>query len=339
MDDVELEPIDTEGPDDRLGWLAIAVAASTVLTCGFGVLGALLLGRWARPTCSDELRPTLDLAMLGAPMVFLFQLTLGAVWLFVVLPVQLEQNKLPPLLAPPADLTSPPTPTDVEVAASDCAAGKQAYAAGDYEGMVERYGAIWRNTERWPEGRAAKVPGGAEALACGDILKGLVEAEVALRQGADYLASKQYYSADGRWAEAIRLLAPPSLLPDVGAEATKRLNATNRLRAKHAAKVEKDRVRLENESRREAEAAARQAACGPSPLQSQWDGSYSAVERFVEASAHDPDSVEILGCSTARRTDQCWQTTCQYRARNGFGAKMLYTSTFYIASGAVIGVE
>ena len=41
---------------------------------------------------------------------------------------------------------------------------------------------------------------------------------------------------------------------------------------------------------------------GKPPIASAWDGSYSAVERYLKKVAKDPDSVKIASCTSVMHT-------------------------------------
>jgi len=68
------------------------------------------------------------------------------------------------------------------------------------------------------------------------------------------------------------------------------------------------------------EPEATDAEIGPKPVASIWDGSYPAVERWLERRLHDPDSLQMDGCSVPTRARLGWRVRCEYRAKNGFGA-------------------
>jgi hypothetical protein len=76
-------------------------------------------------------------------------------------------------------------------------------------------------------------------------------------------------------------------------------------------------------------AEATAAVCGEKPKNSSWDGAIIGLERFIKANAHDPESVEIDGCTEATMTEEeCWVFRCKVRAKNAFGAKILQMKTF-----------
>ena len=75
---------------------------------------------------------------------------------------------------------------------------------------------------------------------------------------------------------------------------------------------------------------------GKSPTRSAWDGVPYSVERYVEKAAKDPDSVDFVSCTSTTYSEKGWHTTCQFRARNGFGGMSLEQWKFTIKHGQVI---
>ena len=78
---------------------------------------------------------------------------------------------------------------------------------------------------------------------------------------------------------------------------------------------------------------------GNEPIRSSWDNSYHAVERYLERNAHDPDSIDISGCTKATIAPTGWLVACEYRAKNGFGALIKTSSWFIIVNDTVIDME
>ena len=74
----------------------------------------------------------------------------------------------------------------------------------------------------------------------------------------------------------------------------------------------------------------------PKPIASAWDGSYSAVERYLKRIARDPDSVEIDECTEVRFTRDAWLVGCNWRGRNGFGGMNRGANWFSIRDGEVV---
>lgn len=77
---------------------------------------------------------------------------------------------------------------------------------------------------------------------------------------------------------------------------------------------------------------------GPIPVASAWDGTYSAVEDYLERAVRDPDSLKIEGCSDVSKLEAGWAVSCSYRARNGFGGMVRETKMFIIRQNKVRGV-
>ena len=84
------------------------------------------------------------------------------------------------------------------------------------------------------------------------------------------------------------------------------------------------------------ESEARPAAFGIAPVASGWDGSYLAVNRYLERVANDPDSIEIDGCTEVYTTDKGWLVGCNYRGRNAFGGMIRQSNWFTIVHDTVV---
>jgi len=100
-------------------------------------------------------------------------------------------------------------------------------------------------------------------------------------------------------------------------------------------KEEKEKERVKEE-RGKKEREARIAKFGEAPIQSAWDGSYPAVERYLERVANDPDSIEMDGCTKVYHIKKGWLVGCDYRGRNAFGGMVKQSNWFTIVHGRVI---
>ncbi len=98
--------------------------------------------------------------------------------------------------------------------------------------------------------------------------------------------------------------------------------------AKEKERIKKEKIRKERE--------ARIAKFGEAPVQSAWDGSYRAVERYLESVANDPDSIEMDGCTKVYHIKEGWLVGCDYRGRNAFGGMVRQSNWFTIVHGIVI---
>ena len=99
---------------------------------------------------------------------------------------------------------------------------------------------------------------------------------------------------------------------------------------------EQEAKEKEEEAKKKKERDARIAAFGEPPIQSGWDGSYSAVENYLEAIANDPDSIELDGCTKVYHTKDGWLVGCDYRGRNAFGGMIRQSNWFTIVYGRVV---
>lgn len=66
---------------------------------------------------------------------------------------------------------------------------------------------------------------------------------------------------------------------------------------------------------------------------------YSAVRRYLRQVAHDPRSIQDLGCTYPRFTEMGWMVACQYRGRNGFGGMVKNRNFFYLRHGSVVSMS
>ena len=103
-----------------------------------------------------------------------------------------------------------------------------------------------------------------------------------------------------------------------------------RIREQRAAQARRE------QERRAAQARLRQR-CGeaPSDMKVEID-----ARTFMRMNAHDPDSVEFIGCGPAiLSADACWVASCRLRARNGFGAMTLNSYRVTFANDRLISME
>lgn len=75
---------------------------------------------------------------------------------------------------------------------------------------------------------------------------------------------------------------------------------------------------------------------GQRPEASAWDGSYREVERHLQKVAHNPDAVEITGCTEVYHHEDGWLVGCNWRGENAFGAIRQQSNWFTIKHGIVI---
>lgn len=134
-------------------------------------------------------------------------------------------------------------------------------------------------------------------------------------------------SADDRGL--LPLAPPPTPQKKVSAaekqaSAARKRSREERAAAAKAEKAEKDRQLQEIVEQADAE------FCGPAPKRSAWDGVYAGLKDAVKSAAHDPDSIDFVGCTdlVKKRPRPCWVTSCRYRGKNALGAKVLATEVF-----------
>ena len=63
---------------------------------------------------------------------------------------------------------------------------------------------------------------------------------------------------------------------------------------------------------------------------SDWDGSVSQIESFLEKNLNDPDSYESIEWSEVIKNDKGYVVRHKYRAKNGFGALIIQNQIFYL---------
>ncbi|NQY07652.1 MAG: hypothetical protein HRT68_16015 [Flavobacteriaceae bacterium] len=78
------------------------------------------------------------------------------------------------------------------------------------------------------------------------------------------------------------------------------------------------------------------AKFGEAPVQSAWDGSYYAVERYLKIIANDPDSIEVDDCTKVYHIESGWLVGCEYRGRNAFGGMTRQSNWFSIVHDQVV---
>lgn len=81
--------------------------------------------------------------------------------------------------------------------------------------------------------------------------------------------------------------------------------------------------------------AAKLAARGDAPKPSEWDGICPEVNRYLKATLNDPD-FDLVKCYEVLDLGEYWGQMVQYRARNGFGAKVMAVHLFLIQHGEVV---
>lgn len=86
----------------------------------------------------------------------------------------------------------------------------------------------------------------------------------------------------------------------------------------------------------QAKEAAERLLFGNVPQKSAWDGSYPEVKQYLRQTAHDPESIEFVGCTKVFKNENGWLVGCQYRGNNAFGAKILAANWFRIQRGRVV---
>lgn len=103
-------------------------------------------------------------------------------------------------------------------------------------------------------------------------------------------------------------------------------------------KQKEEKIRREKEKKQK-EYSQYISKYGEKPAQSKWDGSYRAVEKYLKATANDPSSIDISGCTEVYKNKTGWLVGCDFRGKNAFGGLVRNSNWFTIAHGQVINVE
>jgi DnaJ domain len=76
-------------------------------------------------------------------------------------------------------------------------------------------------------------------------------------------------------------------------------------------------------------AAAYKELCGQKPSFGYEHGAIVGLRELIQRHAHDPGSIEVVGCTTPIITaDTCWIFQCNVRGKNALGARVLQTRTY-----------
>jgi hypothetical protein len=75
---------------------------------------------------------------------------------------------------------------------------------------------------------------------------------------------------------------------------------------------------------------------GPAPQASAWDGTYSEVKNYLQATMNDPSSLEGLECTQVYYVERGWLVGCNYRGRNAFGGMIRQANWFIIRQRRVV---
>lgn len=137
----------------------------------------------------------------------------------------------------------------------------------------------------------------------------------------------------GEWEQAEKLLEEAEGQLALATSEPEKVAAISKAAAAVRRRVQPrvDAIRAEK-----AEQARTEAARGPMPRISEWDGSVPVVERYLKSKLHDPSSYEHVGSTKPVAFKDAWLVKTQFRAKNAFGAKVLTTKTLLIQQGQVV---
>lgn len=78
---------------------------------------------------------------------------------------------------------------------------------------------------------------------------------------------------------------------------------------------------------------------GPKPETGILDGECPIIDKFLKSVANDYNSVEVVDCTSVYEwRDNAWAQRVRFRAKNGFGAKVINDWVFIMRNGSVIDV-
>ena len=215
------------------------------------------------------------------------------------------------------------------------------------------------NTENERQAQQQRIDAASQAAA----LARKAELEQFISDPAATLEKAEALSEQSRWRDVVQLLEPflpaqnekaqhlynnaleqslVSELAKIPASNAKanfhRYDRLVKLRPENPTYKEKrDRYKARWEEQ-QAKEVAEALIYGSRPVKSEWDGSYPEVKTYLKLTAHDPDSIEFVGCTDLFKNPDGWVVGCQYRGNNAFGGKILTANWFRIQSGVVVQV-
>lgn len=92
-----------------------------------------------------------------------------------------------------------------------------------------------------------------------------------------------------------------------------------------------DRARIENELNQ-----WRKTTTFDLVFNSPWDGSVAQIDRYLESTLKDPDSLDIIACGNVMTNGNEFRVWCKYRARNSFGGYVVEAKSYKITSSGVV---
>lgn len=173
-------------------------------------------------------------------------------------------------------------------------------------------------------------------------LEPIVAARYAVDTAPGSIADADLDARDGNYLRAestlttleSALAVDPAVLPYLDDDPTPLLKRARSRRKQIAPLAQRQREREANaQAQADAKRAQLQAAkkrCGAEPMSA---GVVPAVEIYLKAQAHDPESIDVVQCSPLGFDERdCWRSVCQYRGKNAFGALILQTAGFYMTA-------
>lgn len=226
-----------------------------------------------------------------------------------------------PATAPPAPIAEPPTPAEI-------AAGVQQ--------AIEREAARARDPSLSPEQHLAAAEGtltthDPHAIAVAQARAHLESVPADHESARVRVARRQLERHENRIGDALLSEARAHLRTGATGQARQSLAAIPPA-ARAARQVAALTRQIEQREAREARALAQR---GPlSELEAR-----GAVILYLQATAHDPSSIDLEACGGLWSTDREWTIDCAYRGTNAFGATVLNASRFHIRQYEVTRAE
>lgn len=146
--------------------------------------------------------------------------------------------------------------------------------------------------------------------------KRLAEARSQLAAAQDSIGRRSFIEAESLLDKALHVLQ------EIPRKSTIHANAVSTRK-----RIETMKERIKDKAARARRLLDR---CGDAPKLQPWDGGLSAGEAYLEAGAHDPDSIDVEGCTVPVLTSRCWEVICKVRGKNAFGALVLNRYRFFV---------
>lgn len=86
------------------------------------------------------------------------------------------------------------------------------------------------------------------------------------------------------------------------------------------------------------EKSQNERTAGKKPTEHPWDGVAIVIDDYLKVNLKDPDSLDIIECSSVFFNDGHWNQRVKYRSKNSLGGFVIANQIFSIKSNKVISV-